>query len=165
MSKPFSTTVDVPTDVEQAFAALTGPSWPAALDAALHDGSTLVEAAATGDGGARLVVSRRLPDGIPGFLAAFVPRDGRVTQTDVWGPATGGTRRGTWQVTFPGSPGEISGENVLEPAAGGTRWSVTGTVRIKVPLVGGRAESFLAPLAGRLVTRQGEVLAGEVGVA
>lgn len=158
MSKPLSASVEVPADVATVFAALSGPSWPATMAAQLHDGSRLVEAAPTADGGARLAVSRELPDGVPGFLSAFLPKDGRVTQTDVWGPAAGGVRRGTWSASFPGSPALISGETSLEPFPGGTRWTVTGTVRVKLPLVGSKAEGFLAPLVEKLVRRQGEVL-------
>ena len=163
MSKPVSASVDLPVDVETAFAALSGPSWPELMAARLHDDSRLLERTATPDGGARLVVSRRLPDGVPGYLSPFLPKDGRTTQTDVWGPAVGGVRRGTFAVSFPGSPGEISGETLLEPAGAGTRWTVTGTVRVKVPLVGGKAEGFLAPLVERLVVKQGEVLRAELG--
>lgn len=158
MSQRLSTSVEVPADVETVHAALTGPQWPQALDARLHDGSRLLEQGPTQDGGVRLVVSRQLPDGVPGPLVRFLPEDGRVTQTDVWGPAEDGVRRGTFDVSFAGSPGEISGEMVLEPVPGGTRWTVTGTVRVKVPLVGGKAEGFLAPLVEKLVRKQGEVL-------
>ena len=163
MTKPLSASVDLPTDVETAFAAMSGPSWAELMAARLHDGSTLVECTPTAEGGTRLVVSRELPDGVPGFLAPFLPQDRRTTQTDVWGPSRGGARRGTFAVSFPGSPGEVSGETVLEPTDAGTRWSVTGTVRIKVPLVGGKAEGFLAPLVERLVVKQGEVLRAELG--
>lgn len=158
MSKPLSTSVELDADVETVFAALTGPSWPAALDARLKDGSTLVSAEPTPGGGLRVVQSRRLPDGIPGFLLRFAPKDGTVTQTDVWGPATGGVRVGTWEVTFPGSPGTIKGDTRVEPAGAGSRWVVTGTVTVGIPLVGGKAEGFLAPLVEKLVTKQGEVL-------
>ena len=158
VSKPVSASVDLPVDVETAWAALSGPSWPELMAARLGDDSRLVEHAPGPDGGARLVVSRRLPEGVPGYLAPLLPADRRMTQTDVWGPAAGGARRGTFDVSFPGSPGEISGEMLLDPVPGGTRWTVTGTVRVKVPLIGGKAEGFLAPLVEKLVRKQGEVL-------
>ncbi len=162
MGRAVSTSVDVPADVETVWRVLTGPGWPAALAASLHDGSELLAAGPTADGGAVLTVSRRLPDGIPGYVQPFAPKDGRVTQTDTWGPAVGGGRRGTWEVSFPGSPGEVGGEMALEPAGPGSRWTVSGTVRIKVPLVGGRIEGFLAPLVEQLLDRQGEVLRAQV---
>jgi hypothetical protein len=52
----------------------------------------------------------------------------------------------------------------VEPvAAGGSRWRVTGTITVKVPVVGGRIEGFAAPLIEKLIRRQGEVLRDLVG--
>lgn len=161
--KPLSASVELPCDVETAYATLTAPSWPQLMAERLRDGSMLVEAAPTVDGGARLVVSRRLPEGTPALLTALLPQDGRVTQTDVWGPAEDGARRGTWSATFPGSPAVLQGRTEVESTAAGSRWTVAGTVTVRVPLVGGRAEAFLAPLVERLVQRQGEVLRDAVG--
>ena len=61
MSRPVRTVVELPADVETAWAVLAGDTWPAALDAALHDGSELVSSEPTGDGGRVVVVRRRLP--------------------------------------------------------------------------------------------------------
>ena len=161
MSRPVRTVLDLPGGVETAWAVLAGDAWPAALDAALHDGSELVSCEPTADGGRVVVVRRRLPEP-PAFLSRVAPMDGRVTQTDRWGPARDGTRGGTWEVASPGSPGDVRGEMLLEPAGSGCRWTVTGTVSVAIPLLGGRAESFLAPLVERLVARQGEVLRGRL---
>lgn len=155
--------VDVSADVHSTWAALTSASWPSALAAALHDGSRLVTAEVTPAGGAVIVVSRQLPARIPGFLSTLAPPDGRVTQTDRWGPAVDGVRRGTWEVSYPGSPGTMAGEVALEPTAAGCHYVVTGSVTIRVPLLGGRAEGFLAPLLEKLVVRQGAVLREQVG--
>ncbi len=162
MSTSFSTSVDVAADVETVYAALTGPDWPGALDARLHDGSHLVSTTPSGDG-LVLVVSRKLPDQVPGMLQRFLPADGRVRQTDTWGPAVGGVRRGTWAVVMPkGTPADIGGELTLDPTAGGCRWTVEGAVSVKIPLAGGKIERYLAPLLAQLTGVQGEVLAGLV---
>ena len=159
MTTSLSAAVEVTAPVEAVFAALTGPQWPAALAARLRDGSTLVSSEPTPDGGHRTVHRRRLPDAIPSFLLRFAPEDGQVTQTDVWAaPTADGARTGTWQVSFPGSPGEITGETRIEPSGSGSRWVVTGRVKVGIPLLGGKAEGLLAPLVERLVAKQGEVL-------
>lgn len=158
MPTPLSTSVDVPADVEAVYAAMTGPQWPRALDAQLHDGSTLLSCEPLPGGGLRVVQSRRLPEGIPTFLLRFAPQDGTVVQTDEWGPAVDGARSGTWEVSFAGSPGEIKGRTRIEPAGTGARWLVEGHVKVAIPLVGGKAERLMAPLIARLVARQGEVL-------
>ena len=158
MTRPLSTSVDVPGPVEAAFAALSTAAWPVALDEQLSDGSLLVSADATPDGGAALVYSRRLPEGVPGMMKRFLPSDGRVVQRDTWGPADGGRRRATWEAGFPGMPGTVGGTMLLEPSGAGSRWTVEGAVKVKVPLVGGQIEAYLAPLLEKLVARQGEVL-------
>ncbi len=158
MSAPLSAAIDLPTDVETTWAALSSPSWPAVLADHLSDGSAVVRAEPTPDGGAVLVTTRELPSGAPPPLQRFVPADGRVTQTDTWGPAVDGVRRGTWQVVLPGSPGQVDGDMTVEPTGTGSRWSVSGRVTVRVPLIGGKVEGMLAPLVERLVHRQGEVL-------
>jgi hypothetical protein len=53
--------------------------------------------------------------GSPGFIERFLPQDGRVTQTDDWGPASGGSRSGTWKVEIPGAPAKLGG--TMRPGA------------------------------------------------
>lgn len=158
MTRSFTATVELPGSVEAAYEVLTGPQWPAALDARLHDDSRLVRAEPTAGGGTVVEVSRRLPDQVPSAVKGFLPKDGRITQTDTWAPADGGARRGTWTGAFPGAPGSIGGTTALEPTADGCRWTVHGDLTIKVPLVGGRVEGFVAPLLEKLVHNQGEAL-------
>ena len=158
MPTALSTSVDVPAGVEAVYAVLTGPAWPQALDARLADGSTLLSLEPLDDGGLRVVQSRRLPDAVPAFLRRFTPEDGRVTQSDVWGPAVDGVRSGTWEVAFPGSPARVGGVTRVEPVGAGARWVVNGQVAVSIPLVGGKAERLLAPMVTTLVGRQGEVL-------
>ena len=162
MSRSLSAAIDLPADVETAFRLLTSEAWPQALAAQLHDESELLSAVATTDGGMQVSIRRRLPEGVPGFLKRFLPADGRVVQTDAWRPAVGGGRTGSWSVTYPGSPGELGGEAALTPAGDGCRWTVEGSVRMPVPLLGGRIEGYVAPLLEKLVLRQGEVLQAQL---
>lgn len=163
MAAPVTCSHEVPAAVPAAFEALTSERWPVALDARLRDGSELVERTELPDGGLRLVTQRRLPEGIPSFLRRFAPADGKVTQTDVWGPERDGIRTGTWSVALTSAPGSVGGSMTLAPSGAGARWTVDGAVVLKVPLVGGKAESFLAPLVEKLVGTQAEVLRGMLG--
>lgn len=158
MSTSFSTSHDVAAGVEAAYAALAGARWPAAVAERLHDDSRVESLTPTPDGGAVLVHSRKLPDGAPGFLQAFLPKDGRVTQTDTWGPAEGDARRGTWRVSFPGAPAEVAGTTSVLPAGDGSTWTIAGTATVRLPLVGGKAERYIADLVVKLVDRQVVVL-------
>jgi hypothetical protein len=149
---------DLPVDVETAYAAISGDQWAPAKAKALNDGSQTVSRD-VGDGGAvTLVVSRKLPDGIPGFLTKFLPADGRVTQTDAWGAAKDGVRSGTWKAETPGSPADVKGTMRLEPTAGGCAYVVEGTAKVSIPLIGGKAESLVVQMTQKLTAKEVEVL-------
>ena len=147
-----------PGDVESAFRVLSDESWAQRKQAELDDGSRVVRREDKPDGGVLLVVSRELPAGVPGFLERFLPKDGRVTQTDDWGPAEGGSRSGTWKVEIPGAPAKLGGTMRLDATPTGSRFVVDGTVEVKVPLVGGKAEGFIAGMVEKLAAKEADVL-------
>jgi hypothetical protein len=109
-----------------------------------------------------LEVSRELPEGVPSFLSSFLPRDGRARQTDDWAAAEGGVRRGRWTAEIPGAPAAVGGTMRLEPSGTGTTYVIEGTVKVSVPIIGGKAERFLAGMVERLTEKEAEVLRGMV---
>ena len=160
MSVHLTRVYDCPGEVETVFAALSGAGWAQRKAEVLHDDSMTMRRDVAVDGGVTLAVSRALPDGAPGFLQRFLPSDGRVVQTDTWGPDQAGVRRGTWRADLPGAPTEIGGTMRLEPAPAGTRYSIEGAVKVRVPLIGGKAERFVAELIGKLTDKEHDVLMG-----
>lgn len=160
MTARLSESYTIERDVETVFAALSGDGWAPAKAAALSDGSRTVRRDVGADGSVELVVSRELPDGVPGFLTRFLPKDGRAEQTDSWGPAVDGTRSGTWRADIPGAPARVGGTMRLEPDGTGARYVIDGEVKVSVPLVGGKAESFLVDAVRSLTAKEAEVLRG-----
>ena len=158
MSTKLREVYEIDADVETAYAAISGAGWAPAKAAALGDGSETVRREVAADGGVELVVSRSLPDGIPGFLQRFLPSDRRVTQTDSWGEVVGGARSGTWRADIPGAPAKVGGSMRLEPTADGTRYTIDGEVSVRIPLIGGKAESFMVAMMSKLTAKEAEVL-------
>jgi hypothetical protein len=149
----------IDADVETTFLAISGERWPEANAAALKDDSRVVSREQLPDGGVKLVHSRALPAGVPGFLKPFLPKDGRVLQTDTWEPArVDGSRHGTWHIAFPGAPGHVGGATWLAPTGSSTTWHVDGEAKVRIPMIGGKAESFLAPLVEKVILKQAPVL-------
>jgi hypothetical protein len=149
---------DLPVDVETAYAAISGSGWAPAKAMALGDDSKVVSRD-VGEGGAvTLVVSRKLPDGIPGFLTKFLPADGRVTQTDTWAASVAGVRSGTWVADTPGSPAKVSGTMRLEPSGSGCSYIVEGTAKVSIPIVGGKAEGVVVGMTEKLTAKEADVL-------
>lgn len=158
MSRRLHSEQDSAGDVETVFAILSSELWAERRAEALHDGSRVVRREQGKDGGVTLVVSRELPSGVPGFLERFLPADGRAVQTDVWEPAAGGVRRGSWVAEIPGAPATLGGTMRLEPTSTGSRHVIEGEVTVRVPLIGGRAESFIAGMVERLAAAEADVL-------
>ena len=159
MTAPVRTLVHTGSQVGEVVEVLTSAEWVARKAARVRDGSTVVRREALPDGGVLLVVARELPQGAPGFLARLLPKDGRVVQTDEWAPADGsGTRSGTWKVEIPGAPARLGGTMRREPTDAGSRYTIEGDVKVSVPLVGGKAEGFIAEMVKRLAAKEHELL-------
>ena len=154
---------DIPADVETAYAAISGDGWAGAKSAALKDDSKTVSRTVTDGGAVTLVVDRALPDGIPGFLTKFLPAGGRVVQTDTWGAAVDGVRKGTWRADTAGSPAKVDGTMRLEPTPSGCVYVVEGTAKVSIPLVGGKAEGVVVGLTEKLTAKEADVLRSMVG--
>ena len=163
MGKRFSSSFDSPVDVERLYGVLTAPDWAATKSARLGDDSTVVRRDVSGGGSVTLVVSRRLPAGVPGFLQRFLPSDGRVTTHDVWAPLADGVRRGTWSADIAGAPAKLGGAMRIESIAGGSRYTIDGEVRVSVPLIGGKAESFIAEQVVKLADAEADVVRQVLG--
>ena len=158
MAGKISVQYDIPADVETAYAAISGDQWAPAKAATLGDSSVVVSRTVGAGDTVTLVVSRKLPDGVPGFLTRFLPADGRVTQTDAWAAARDGVRSGTWVADTPGSPAKVSGSMRLEPAGTGCRYVIEGTVKVSIPLVGGKAEALVVAMTEKLTAKEADIL-------
>jgi hypothetical protein len=159
MSAPVKSVFESSGGVETVFATLTSEQWVATKAERFGDGALLRSHELRPDGGVRLAVSRELPGGVPGFLERFLPKDGRVLETFDWAPDTGdGTRRGTWKADIPGAPARLGGTMRLEPTPGGSRYTIEGDVKVAVPLIGGKAERFIAEMVTKLAAKEHELL-------
>ena len=145
--------------VEELFTLLTSDAFVQRRAERFGDGATVVRRKARPDGGVLLAVARELPDGAPGFLAKLLPKDGRVVQTDDWGPPdAGGGRSGTWLVELPGAPARLGGTLRVEPVGQVTRFLREGEAKVSVPLIGGKAESFVAEMVMKLGQKESDLL-------
>lgn len=158
MTVPVRSQVRTASQVGEVFDLLTSERWVEHKAARFRDGSRLVRREATPDGGLLLAVARELPDGAPGFLARLLP-DGAVVQTDEWAPDDGsGARSGTWRVELSGAPARLGGTMRIDPDGTGSAYLVVGEAKVSVPLVGGKAEAFIADMVGKLGSTEGELL-------
>lgn len=80
--------------------------------------------------------------GIPGFARKFVGDEINIVQQERWSS----TSQAELSVEIPGKPGEMTGTVTLSESAGGVDETVQVTVKVAIPLVGGKIEKLIAEL-------------------
>ena len=97
------------------------------------------------DDSLRVVSSRVVEVDLPGFAKKVLSPTNTMVQTDTWTAAEDGTWAGTFSVDVAGAPVQLSGSMSLAPAgAAGTTHEVTISMKVKVPLVGGKISDWAA---------------------
>ena len=91
--------------------------------------------------------------GIPGFAQKFVGDTINIVQSESWSSPT----QGDITVTIPGKPGEMSGTAVLVESGSGTVETVDLTVKVNIPLVGGKLEGLIAGLLEKALVAENTV--------
>ncbi|MCA1712387.1 MAG: DUF2505 domain-containing protein [Actinobacteria bacterium] len=159
MSRDLSSRTQYPAGVAEVFALRTSERWIALKAERLRDGSRLVERTERPDGGVDVAVSRELPSGVPGFLQKFLPKDGRVVQREQWGPPDAtGRCTGTWSVEIPGAPAKLGGTSFVERSGDGSVQQIDGSVKVSVPIIGGKAEQFIADMTTKLMAKEASLM-------
>lgn len=77
---------------------------------------------------------------IPGFARKFVGDEINIVQRERWASPDAGDIT----VTIPGKPGEMSGTARLSESDGTTTEHVDMSVKVNIPLVGGKIEGLIA---------------------
>lgn len=80
--------------------------------------------------------------GVPSFAKRIVGDETNIVQQEVWATPLSGEIT----VTIPGKPGEMSGTARISEADGVTTESVSMTVKVGIPLIGGKLEDFVGKM-------------------
>ena len=92
-------------------------------------------------------------EGIPSFARKFVGDEINIVQQESWASPT----EGDIKVTIPGKPGEMTGTARLSEAGGVTTETVELTVKVNIPLVGGKIEGLIADLLLKALKAENKV--------
>jgi hypothetical protein len=104
--------------------------------------------------GMRVVVDQTQPaDGIPSFAKKFVGDDIQIVQRESWTDASGASL----DVEIPGKPGAMNGAIALAADGTGTVESVTGEVKVKIPLLGGKLEGLVSDMLRKALQTENRV--------
>ena len=91
--------------------------------------------------------------GIPSFAKKFVGDEINIVQQESWESPT----EGDITVTIPGKPGEMKGTARLSESNGVTTETVDLTVKVNIPLVGGKIEGLIADLLLKALKAENKV--------
>ncbi len=95
----------------------------------------------TGDGFDVTIDQYQAAQGIPSFAKKFVGDEINIVPTESWHGPTGDVT-----VTIPGKPGEMSGTAAVAGSGETCVETVDLTIKVNIPLVGGKIEGLIADL-------------------
>ena len=88
-------------------------------------------------------VSRVVDVDLPGYAKKVLKPTSTVESTDKWHDNGDGTYGGTFSADPQGQPVDVKGKTTLTPDGDGkTLYQVDATVKVKVPLIGGKIENW-----------------------
>jgi hypothetical protein len=91
--------------------------------------------------------------GIPSFAAKFVGDEITIVQEEDWSSS----EKGDIVVTIPGKPGDMKGTATLSESGGTTTETVRLTIKVGIPLVGGKIEGLIGDLLLKALKAENKV--------
>lgn len=149
----FSKEIFFPGTVAEVRAMLVDPEFrnAVAAESGSTSAETLVEETSRG---ALLRTESRAPTAdLPGFSRPFLGDELVIRQEEHWVSAD----RAELDVTIPGRPVSMKGTLSLVPSGDGTVQTTEAELNVKVPLVGGKAETLMGKVLGNLLKEQGRI--------
>lgn len=149
------------TTVDQVVAMVGDPEFRKAV--AAYQQTLRSEVTVTPEGEGRRIRFEYVhgTDRVPGFAKKLVGDEIPIVQEEVW--ASDNTA--SVVVTIPGKPGDMTGSAVIVQQGDDVVETIDLTVKVGIPLVGGKIEDLIAGLLGKAFRAENKVglrwLAGE----
>lgn len=144
-------TYDAPADAVAAM--LADPEFRKEVCAAQHVTRVDVDITRDGDHLEVVVDQWQHTAGVPSFAKRFVGEETNVIQAESWATPL----LGDIVVTIPGKPGDIRGTARITESGGVTTETVDLTIKVGIPLVGGKLESLLSDLMAKALQAENRV--------
>jgi Protein of unknown function (DUF2505) len=148
MPRSFELSAEYPASVDQVHAAFADEDYWRARLAAIGAGrgaATLDSLAVDADGIVIVAATfSLLRDRLPKFVNQLGRGDLEMVQIETWRRIGTSQVRGDISFSLPGTPVSAAGEALLASTRNGSRLKYSATVKVKLPLVGGKIESFMS---------------------
>jgi hypothetical protein len=145
MPRPFDVSTPSPATVGQVHAAFADEGYWRARLAEYGGDSIRLESLAVGEGSVFVGTTQEMRhDGLPVLIAKAMPGDLKVVREETWHVTDDDELHGDVVITTSGAP--ISGVATARVSANGegSVLRFTGTVQVKVPLIGGQIEKYIS---------------------
>ena len=144
MASRFAHSARIDAPLETMYSAYGNEEfWRERLSAVGTDRDTLDDFAVSGDV-IRVTVTQHIPDhDIPDAARKFLPGQLSIVRTSTYSGFDGERFTGSARAEAAGGLGVISGEGEALGRDGAATESVSGTVKVAIPLVGGRLEKMV----------------------
>jgi hypothetical protein len=154
MPRSFDVSVESPVSVEQVLSAFGEEDYWRARLAAFSNGTATLGSLNVDAGGTVTVVVRLslLRDRLPRLVTQLHGGDLAMVRNERWSRIGGGRVRGEVSVAIPGAPLSALGEALLAPMPHGSQITYNTTVEVKIPLVGGKIESYIGSQLAEQIT-------------
>ncbi|EMD24421.1 DUF2505 domain-containing protein [Amycolatopsis azurea] len=146
-------------DLATTFDAVAGePALRARLEQIGGDDAELLEYVPDGDGVRYKLRQGISSDKLPSAVRTLHRGDLIVEREQTW-KATGAGYTGTATASVSGVPGEITAKTSLTDEGERTTLVNSGTVKVRIPFVGGKLETVIAEQVTKLLEREAEFVA------
>ncbi|MDP3971839.1 MAG: DUF2505 domain-containing protein [Candidatus Nanopelagicales bacterium] len=86
--------------------------------------------------------TRQVPANLPGFAKKIIGETALVTQSENW-RRDGDQLACDIEITTKGAPGGTTGTMKVTPDGNGSTWTADFTIKVSIPLVGGKLENLM----------------------
>ncbi len=157
MPRSFDMAAEYEGTVDQVHQAFRDEGyWQERLARSGADEATLDSMTDDGEGGVDVITTQTLrSDRLPGVVAQFHHGDLSFVREETWTAVTDGQASAVVKGSIPGAPATLTGTAVLTATDSGSRLEFKATVEVRIPLVGGKVESFIgSQLVDLLIAEQ-----------
>jgi hypothetical protein len=138
--------IDSSADVSQVLAAFGDEAyWRARLATFSNGTATLDELEVDAAGTVTVAITLHLlRDRLPKLITQLRSGDLVMKRGERWSSTEDGRAHGDISASMPGAPFSMAGEALIVPEDRGSRLDYSASVDVRIPLVGGKIESYIA---------------------
>lgn len=163
MGTKFKSEFTFNADADAAFALISDKKYLEEKNEATGGTDVKVDVAESGDN-TEITVERTLPAEVPDFAKKFTGDTITTKQVDKWGaPDADGSRKGTSQIEFKGSPLNVKANLKLANEGSGSKLTMEFEAKASIPLVGGKLEKVVKEQTERAVEAEQKIIDKKLG--